>query len=153
MQRLLADVPPGRFADYLDTERRLAARWLGSTGRVTWLASFAPLGPCELRAFLEGVAAPAELEGDRDLVDELGWGIATALGLYAELGFQSFNLAIYGAPPGTAGYQLNLRMLCRSNLDAPYRSDVTLLERLHWEAAVDITPEALAERAGGRFRA
>jgi UDPglucose--hexose-1-phosphate uridylyltransferase len=152
VQRLLADVPPNRFAYYLATERRLGARWLGDSGRVTWLASFAPLGPCELRAFIPAVAAPAELADERDLVDELGWGIATALGLYAELGFQSFNLAIYGAPPGTAGYPLNLRMLCRSNLDAPYRSDATLLERLHWEAAVDITPEALAERAGGRFR-
>ena len=151
MQRLLADVPAERFADYLDTERRQGARWLGSTGRVRWLAAFAPLGPCELRAFVPEVAAPAELAGDRELVDELGWGIATALGLYAELGFQSFNLAIYGAPPGTPGYPLNLRMLCRSNLDAPYRSDATLLERLHWEAAVDITPEALAERARDRF--
>jgi galactose-1-phosphate uridylyltransferase len=150
MQRLLAEVPAERFADYLDTERRLGDRWLGG-GRVVWLAAFAPLGPCELRAFIPGVAAPAELAGD--LVEELGWGIATALGLYAELGFQSFNLAIYGAPPGTAGYPLNLRMLCRSNLDAPYRSDTTLLERLHWEAAVDIAPEALGEWAGSRFRA
>jgi UDPglucose--hexose-1-phosphate uridylyltransferase len=153
MQRLLAEVPTERFADYLDTERRLGARYLGGSGRVTWLAAFAPLGPYELRAFMPGVAAPAELADERDLVEELGWGIATALGLYAELGFQSFNLAIYGAPAGTAGYQLNLRMLCRSNLDAPYRSDAALLERLHWEAAVDTTPEALAERAGSRFHA
>src|SRR6266536_1070028 len=56
--------------------------------------------------------------------------------------------------PGTAGYPLNLRMLVRSNLDMPYRSDATFLERLHWEAALDltITPEAVAERAGDRFR-
>jgi len=26
------------------------------------------------------------------------------------------------------------------------------LERLHWEAAVDVVPEQLAERAGDRFR-
>jgi hypothetical protein len=26
------------------------------------------------------------------------------------------------------------------------------LERLHWEAAIDVVPEQLAERAGDRFR-
>jgi galactose-1-phosphate uridylyltransferase len=150
VQRLLADVPAERFADYLRTERRLGVRHLGGTGNVEWLAAFAPMGPGELRAFVPAVAAPAGLS--HELVAELGHGIAVALGLYAELGFESFNLALYGAPPGTAGYPLNLRMLCRSNLRPLYRSDATYLERLHWEAAVDLTPEELAERAGDRFR-
>jgi galactose-1-phosphate uridylyltransferase len=149
-QRLLAEMPPERFNDYLATERREGRRHLGSTGSVEWLASFAPLGPGELRAFLPGVVSPAELGQDR--VAELGWGIATALNLYAELGFESFNLAVYGAPAGTPGYLLNLRLVCRSNPRPLYRSDAMYLERLHWEAAVDVTPEALAERAGDRFR-
>ncbi len=58
MQRLLAEVPTERSADYLATERRLGARWLGGSGRVTWLASFAPMGPCELRAFVTGWPRP-----------------------------------------------------------------------------------------------
>jgi hypothetical protein len=32
------------------------------------------------------------------------------------------------------------------------RSDVTYLELLHWEAAVDVRPEELAKPAGDRFR-
>ena len=68
------------------------------------------------------------------------------------MGYESFNLAIYGAPPGTVGYPLNLRIACRSNLRPLYRSDSTYLERLHWEAAVDVTPEEVAEWAGDRFR-
>jgi hypothetical protein len=45
-------------------------------------------------------------------------------------------------------------MLARSNLDTPYRSDATFMERLHWEAALDltITPETVADRAADRFR-
>jgi len=124
-------------------------RYLGSTGHVDWLASFAPLGPAELRAFVPGVASPTELDGE--LTEELGGGIATALGLYADLGFESFNMALYGAPVGTPDYPLNLRMMCRSNPEPLYRSDATWLERLHWEAAVDISPERLAEEAAGRF--
>jgi galactose-1-phosphate uridylyltransferase len=149
MQRLLADTPADRFRAYLEVERDAGERYLGTRGRVHWLASFAPLAPGELRALVFDVASPADL--DDALVQELGHGIATALNLYAELGFESFNLALYGAPPDGHGHPLNLRMACRSNVRALYRSDATYFERLHWEAAVDISPEELANQAGNRF--
>jgi hypothetical protein len=75
MQALLAALPPERFEDYLATERRQGRRHLGSTGTIQWLASFAPIGPAELRAFLPAVASPAELADDR--VAELAHGIAS----------------------------------------------------------------------------
>jgi UDPglucose--hexose-1-phosphate uridylyltransferase len=150
LQRLLADVQAQRFEDYLAAERRAGERYLGGIDRVEWLVSFAPIAPAELRAFIPGASSPVEL--DDDAVSELATGIAIALNLYAEAGFQSFNMAIYGAPPGTQGYPLNLRLACRSNLSSAYRSDSTYFERLHWEGAIDISPEALAARAGDRFR-
>ena len=149
-QRLLFDLPAQRFESYLQAERSIGERYLGDTGRVEWLVSFAPIAPAELRAFVGAVSSPAEL--DEDLVAELAHGLALALRTYAEIGFESFNLAMYGAPPAREGYPLNLRIACRSNLNAFYRSDSTFLERLHWEAAVDLPPEALAERIGDRFR-
>jgi UDPglucose--hexose-1-phosphate uridylyltransferase len=151
MQRMLAAVPATRFEAYLQVERRAGERLLGNTGRVEWLVSFAPIAPAELRAFVEGVASPAELEDD--LIEELAHGLTLTLNAYAEMGFESFNLAIYGAPPGSAGYPLNLRIACRSNLTPFYRSDSTLLERLHWEGAIDLAPETIAERIRERFRA
>jgi UDPglucose--hexose-1-phosphate uridylyltransferase len=150
-QRLLADVSAERFAAYLDAERRIGERYLGATGRVEWLVSFAPVAPAELRAFVGAISSPVEL--DDDLVAEMAHGLTLALHAYAEMGFESFNLAIYGAPPATDGYRLNLRLACRSNLRAFYRSDSTFLERLHWEGAVDLSPEITAERIGNRFRA
>lgn len=149
VQRALVATPGDLVDDYLTAERREGRRWLGETGSVSWVAGFAPMGPAEIRAFVAGAASPVELSADQ--VDELGGGLATALRLYAELGFVSFNLALYGAPPGTPGYRLNLRLVARSNPAALYRSDVTYLERLHWEAAVDLAPEALAALAGRRF--
>ncbi len=150
MQRLLAAVPAARFEAYLRAERRDGERLLGDTGRVEWLVSFAPIAPAEVRAFVEGVASPAELEDD--VIEEVAHGLTLTLNAYAEMGFQSFNLATYGAPPGSAGYPLNLRIACRSNLKPFYRSDSTLLERLHWEGAVDLSPETIAERIRERFR-
>src|SRR5207249_11884977 len=111
-QRMLAEVPAGRFAEYLATEKALGERYLGSTGSIEWLASFAPVGFHELRAMAPGLRSPEQLSPD--LVEELGGGLARALNLYAELGMQSFNLALYGAPAGVAGYVLNLRLVSRS---------------------------------------
>jgi UDPglucose--hexose-1-phosphate uridylyltransferase len=149
-QRLLADVPSQRFDAYLEAERRDGERHLGDTGHVEWLASFAPIAPAELRAFIRSASSTSELA--ESVIAELGHGLSLALGAYAEMGFESFNLATYSAPPGTKGYPLNLRLACRSNLSRFYRSDATFLERLHWEGAVDIAPEILAERIGDRFR-
>jgi UDPglucose--hexose-1-phosphate uridylyltransferase len=150
MQRMLADVPAERFGDYLAAERRSGERYLTNTGRIEWVVSFAPVAPAELRAFMAGISSPAEL--DDGGIDELAHGLALALNTYAEMGFQSFNCAIYGAPPGTKGYPLNLRLAARSNLKPFYRSDSTFLERLHWEGAVDLPPESFARRIGERFR-
>ncbi len=150
MQRLLADVEPARVAEYLDAERRDGSRWFGSTGSAEWVASFAPLGPYELTAVVRRSRSPDDLPDD--VAEELGQGIARILRLYGELGYQAFNLAIYGTIPAWPGPPLVVRLMVRSNLASPaYRSDVTYLERLHWEAAVDMPPEHVAEFARTRF--
>jgi len=149
VQQMLAAVPGERFRAYLESEQRTGERYIGTTGSIEWLASFAPMGFYEVRALIPGAGSPGELAEDR--VGELGQGIATILNLYAELGFQSFNMALYGAPPSNRDYMLNLRMVCRSNLQSAYRSDVTYFERLHWQATVDTSPEELAEKARARF--
>jgi UDPglucose--hexose-1-phosphate uridylyltransferase len=149
VQQQLAEVPGDRFRAYLEQEREAGARYIGSTGAIQWLASFAPMGFNEVRALVPGVGSTGGLTDDH--VIQLGDGIAKILNLYAELGFQSFNMALYGAPPANRDYVLNLRMVCRSNLQSPYRSDVTYFERLHWQAMVDTSPEDLAERARTKF--
>lgn len=143
MQALLARASADTVADYLETERRLGLRHLGGRGTVEWLTAFAPVGFNEIRAFVPGRSGVGDL--DQTLVAELGHGLATALNLYAELGFQSFNWALYGGPV------LNLRLVTRSNLKPLYRSDAAYFERLHWQGMVDTSPEELAERARGRF--
>ena len=149
LQMQIAEVPVHRFEDYLDTERRLGERYIADTGRVQWLVSFAPIGFNEVRAVVTGMASPAQLDGAT--IAELGEGISRILTLYAELGHQSFNMAMLGAPHDHPNGVLNLRLICRSNPDLIYRSDATYSERLHWQAMVDTSPEQLAERARVRF--
>ena len=149
-QRHLASLPAESLAEYVATERRTGRRYLGSSGSVEWVVGFAPTGPAELRAVVHGVGSPEEL--DVDQLTELGHGIATALTFYAELGFVSYNLALYGTGGRDLQPDMLLRMVCRANPEPWYRSDVMWLERLHGEAAVDIWPEDVADRAGDRFR-
>lgn len=52
---------------------------------------------------------------------------------------------------GSPSFRVNLVMVTRSALVPNYRSDAMHLERLHWEAAVDRHPEALAAELRDRF--
>jgi UDPglucose--hexose-1-phosphate uridylyltransferase len=150
VQRMLARVEPGRFRDYAAAERETGERLLGSTGSIDWFAAFAPVGPAEVRALAFEASSPEQL-GD-ELVAELGRGLSLVLGTFAELGYQSFNLAVFGAP-ASPGFPLIIRAVARANYGPLQRSDAMWSERLHWEGTVDLAPEAFAEIARKRFSA
>jgi UDPglucose--hexose-1-phosphate uridylyltransferase len=149
MQRLLAGVDPEDVRAYVEAERADGERFIAERGGVVWLAAFAPLGPAEIRGFVFGAASPAQL--GEEAVAELARGISSALRVYAGLGFQSFNLALYGAPPATAGYAVSVRLVARAYFGPSRRSDAMWSERLHWEAATDIAPERVAGLARAVF--
>jgi galactose-1-phosphate uridylyltransferase len=142
MQRLLDDVD---MRTYVETERGRGERFVASADGVDWLASFAPLGPAELRAVVLDAGSPADL--DETQVHRLARGISATLRVYAELGFESFNLALSG------GRTVSLRVVARAYYGAARRSDAMWSERLHWEAATDIAPERVAELARAAFSA
>jgi UDPglucose--hexose-1-phosphate uridylyltransferase len=131
MQRLLAEAP---VPEYVTAERE-GERHIASGPCIDWIASFAPIGPAEIRGF---VASP-ELD---EAVDELAAGISRILHVYADLGYESFNLALTGTV---------LRIVARAYYGPLGRSDAMWSERLHWEAATDLTPESVAALARSRF--
>ncbi len=149
-QRAYAAVQAETYRAFAETERG-GERLLGSTGTIDWLASFAPGGQAEVIA-LDFAARPLQALGD-EAVAELADGVTRVLGLYAELGFGSFNLAIYGVPPDRPGLPQVVRLVARSQIGPLQRSDVMWSERLHDETVVDLAPETLAERGRLRFPA
>ncbi len=147
-QRAYAAVDPVAYRVYIERERG-GERWLGSTGTLEWLAGFAPGGQAEVLA-LDASGVPLQALGG-EAVAEYADGIARVLGLYAELGYGSFNMAIYGIPPDRSGVPQLLRLVARSTIGPLQRSDVMWSELLHGETVVDLAPEALAERGRRRF--
>jgi len=122
---------------------------VADTGRVGWVAAFAPVGPGDVRGYIPSLRSPAQL--DDDLCDELALGLAAIFQTYAAMGVTSFNLAVYGLPESTAGGLLSVQLVCRSGVSAYYRSDVTSLERLHGMTVTGLSPENFAEQARSQF--
>ena len=149
MQRVFAELDPDRLRRYLDIERESGERFIDSRGQVDWLASFAPAGLAEIRAFVAEAASTVDL--DDEAIIALASGLSTLLRLYARLGFQSFNLAIHGAAVGSQDAKLVLRLVARAYFGPLHRSDVMWSERLHAEAATDTNPETIAELARVMF--
>jgi UDPglucose--hexose-1-phosphate uridylyltransferase len=148
-QRLFAEVPPDRVRQYVELERDHGERFIASIGPVAWLASFAPSGLGEIRAVVADAASTVDL--GKDAIAALASGLSTVLALYAQLGFQSMNLALHGGAAGTSDATLVLRVVARAYFGPLQRSDVMWSERLHAEAATDLNPEAVAERARALF--
>ncbi len=146
MQRLLAAVAPDDVRAYVAAERDAGERLVASAGGVDWIASFAPLGPAEICGFVPGCGSPEDLADEQ--VEALGAGIAAALRTYSDLGFQSFNLALYGVPGAET---LLLRLVARAYFGPAERSDAMWSERVQWEAATDLAPEHVAEVARELF--
>ncbi len=148
-QRLFAELAPERVRRFVELERDDGERFIASTGRVAWLASFAPVGLAEVRAFVADTASTVDL--DEGEIAELASGLSRVLRLYAQLGFQSFNLTIYGAAPSKPDAMLVVRLVARAYFGPLQRSDVMWSERLHAEAATHFNPEQLADLGRGLF--
>ncbi|MCL5264578.1 MAG: hypothetical protein M1343_05200 [Chloroflexi bacterium] len=138
--------------DLVEAERNEEERFIGSTGQVSWLASFAPIGFNEIRAVVADKSRITDL-GDDD-IESLAMGISAALKYYGANHVNSFNLAIYSGPlRGDAGhFRVNLRLISRSTLEPWYRSDATGFERLFWEPITDRRPEEFCADIRPYFR-
>jgi UDPglucose--hexose-1-phosphate uridylyltransferase len=148
-QRLFAELEPGRLRSYLEQERESGNRVIGSRGPAEWLASFAPAGLAEVRAFVTGAASTVDL-GEEGIA-ALAAGLSTVLGVYARFGLQSFNLSLHGVALGGGEAMLLLRIVGRAYFGPLQRSDVMWSERLHMEAVTDLRPETVTDLARSMF--
>lgn len=136
------------WEDLAATERELGDRFLWDIGSTTWMTAFAPVGFNEVQAVVGGRETLLELD-DAD-VAALAEGVARALRGYAGFGCNSFNASLFSGPlDGSAFCRVHLVMVTRTAMLPYYRSDAMYMERLHWEAAVDRSPEDVADRLRG----
>ena len=137
--------------DLVSEETERAERMISCDGPIVWLTPYAPIGFNEVRAVLCERATILDLSS-ADL-QALASGISRVLAWYDSIGYNSFNLAMYSGESGkTSADRVNLTMVTRTAMLPFYRSDSMYLERLHWEAALDRTPEDVAAAVREYFR-
>ncbi|HET8538677.1 MAG TPA: hypothetical protein VFL83_02275 [Anaeromyxobacter sp.] len=142
----------GYFEALLAAERASGSRWVGRTGRVEWLAAFAPAHQREIWGVLPGVGSVAEV-GAAD-ADAFAEGIARVVSFYEASGVHPFTFVFYSSPaPGAPdGWALHVRICSRPAFRSLYSNFDTWFtpkfvgDEVHTEA-----PETYAERLRARW--
>lgn len=133
---------PGVWQELVDAERG-GERYVGQTGGIEWLTSFAPIGNHEVNALFTGSSAVTRLSDEE--IRDFARGVTRVLRGYAADGVESFNLTFYSAPvEGLDGYMLNAKMISRPSLKPYYTSDQGFMESLHREVIIEGLPEEVA---------
>ncbi len=137
----------------VEQERSAGERYIGRTGRIHWLAAFAPIGNKEVVAVFEGRSSLAEVD-DSD-VSDFCRGLSLLLGGYCGIGVRSFNMGTFSAPVGEAWndcYWLNIRLVSRPVPATCYAGDIGFMELFQLEPVIDTMPEDLALSLREAFR-
>lgn len=127
----------------LDAEET-ADRVIGETGRVTWLAPFAPKHHWHIRGIPAYSGVPAE---NADVIQDIAEGIVNVFEFYGAIGLNSCNFVMHIAE----GRRPIIDIIGRSVFDSYYWSDATFFTVLHDESVVDVSPEDYARDAQSYF--
>ena len=127
-------------------EKRLGERFIWEGDRLWILASFAPQGNREVLIIFKRASNLLELREED--VEEFSHSIKKVLSGYGRMGINSFNLSSFSGPlpEGLPYYRLHMKIIARPVFGPFYRSDTGFLERLHYEADIDMEPEEVARR-------
>jgi UDPglucose--hexose-1-phosphate uridylyltransferase len=132
--------------DLVASETANGARFLGKTGRVTWLTAYAPMGVAgDVLAVAEGVRCTLELTDD-DLSD-LAYGLTRVMAGYDKMGIYSFNMNFFSGAEGDDHVRFHLLFSPRSFFNQKLGTpDAGALRNLFNETVCMAFPEEIKER-------
>ncbi len=140
------------WSDLVEEEKAGGERFIGETGPVNWLASFAPTSTREVLAVCSNTSSLAGLE--KHGLGEFCKGLSKILKGYHELGVLSFNMGTLSGPCDeelSDFYLLNVRVISRPDPAPFYTSDKGFMELFHKEPIIEVMPEDLAEKLRAGF--
>lgn len=132
-----------RLVEYEEETRE---RYIGRTGRVHYLASYAPLGNTEVAMVFDGASNLLDL--DEADVKDLAEGLKKVLRAYDSMGKKSFNLTTYSGPQDEdtrENFSMSMRIISRPTPVMYYTTDSGYMEALHHERVVESLPETVAK--------
>jgi galactose-1-phosphate uridylyltransferase len=132
--------------DLIEEEKRGGKRFIGENGAVSLIASYAPQGNREIQLIIKGASNLSDLE--QTVIEDIAHAIIKLLRGYSQMGVTSFNMSTFSGPMGEKlnYYTLNAKLISRPSPQPAYRNDTGALERFHYEADIEMEPEALAQK-------
>ncbi|MBM4463076.1 MAG: hypothetical protein FJ012_07020 [Chloroflexi bacterium] len=140
------------WRDFVAKEKRIGQRWVGERDSVAVIASYAPQGNREAQIIFKETSDLAEVT-EPQIADFADCLIRLLRG-YKQMGVNSFNLTTFSAPMGEElnYYSLHAKLISRPAWQPFYRNDTGILERFHYEADIEIEPEAFAQAMRASWR-
>jgi galactose-1-phosphate uridylyltransferase len=134
------------YADLIEKEKSVGARYIGQKGNWHWIAAFSPMGSNEIMAVHADEQDFAALS-EADVLD-LSAGISKTLAFYEGLGHLCFNFSLFSVRRDVPaeGYRCLFKIITRQNLCAAYRNDDYFLQKLLQAELIFNLPEELANR-------
>lgn len=140
------------WEELLEREKQVGARYVGSTGRVEWMAPWAPTSQREIWGLLPGAGSLLE-SSDAD-ARGFAAGILRVVSLYEEEGGHAFTFAFFSSPQPGAGdrFSLHLRICSRPPFRAMFSNyDTWFTPKFIGDDVHVSAPEQYAEQLRKRW--
>lgn len=139
------------FDELIAEEERRGERFIGWRDDLALLVPFAPRGFAEVWMVFPRLRSLDDLTEVR--ARALATEIVTVLGVYRDLGWNAFNLALTADERPGSDLPLWCRLVLRGRFGPFARSDVSFHEKLFEELSTSVAPEVTAERVRLAHRA
>jgi len=137
------------WQDLVEAEKKQGQRYIGSTGEIEWLATFAPLAMADITAVIPNCST---IDGfTTGHMKDLTLGFKHIISYYDSVNLPAFNMALYFAGSDQQGFCCTARFVGRYTLFPLVGSDVSHMQMLHHDPWTLHLPEELAKEAGKYF--
>lgn len=131
------------FTRLIEAEQKKDERYLGQTGQVHWLSTFAPRHVADITGILPGKCSIWDIT-ENDL-NQLVAGMIKIIHYYDRINMPSFNAAMYFGLQNNKNFFVNMRLVGRFTIFPLVGSDITHMQVLHDDPWTVVLPEKVAE--------
>ena len=135
------------WTDLVGTEKWLKERFIGTSGAVSWLTNYAPMGKNEVIGIVTRPISHFRAF-DETLISDFSEGLSKIFtGLWEKRHVRSLNLTIYSGPIDvdvSEYFRVHVKLISRPVLRPFYTGDTAFMENFYAEPIIETAPEDVA---------
>ncbi|MCL6634200.1 MAG: hypothetical protein K6T29_00295 [Peptococcaceae bacterium] len=140
----------GFWSDLISAEKEQKERYLGSTGQLHWMTTFAPRALADVTVVFAGCRSLKDI--DRGHFDSLAGGLLKVFQFFVEKNIPGFNFSLFLTAREQKGSLVTGRLAGRFPLIPPAGSDMSYLQVLHGTPWTVLKPEELKDELISSFK-